>query len=440
MSVYENQTGDENEAVNTTGGGFGSQKDFHSTEIIGPVNRYTSGYWALSIPALMGRYLYRAAAALIQGSKNPSENRIINFFSKIGFTDKFPNLSAKLADNIYPIAVGLWMGFITTKYADRNAHDIKHLTSEALAYEFDKDPKDVGLKDFANSKNDIVVKIRKNYVKQNFWRYGIVSLFFSAFAMPKKIYDGFTKSGADTVDLGVSAFGIHLYDNVNNRTATFFEMAQQIVDQKINHSNIRGEILTPQDIMNLYDRRRRANEDAYTAPRMNSEKWANDFKVASKISHLMNQTYDNVKITEQANLTIPKLFYLWGHKLLDSENFVQDMAFVDLANKSKDMKEVKQVANDLKNGVKLEEAFAKFGIDVSQYKTIKQDEELAAASTQKIWQQAIKNPVEDQGLASDLATSNFMKNIKQKAALTPPPPSYIGKESARPETATGQTV
>ncbi|MEI6730087.1 MAG: hypothetical protein WCL30_02415 [Pseudomonadota bacterium] len=443
MSGNGHQTEDENATVNTTGGGFGSQKDFHSTDVIGPANKYKSDAWDYLIPTFMMRYLPRFLIKIYSGVVG-TDNKVSRLFNitvpSLGPSDKVysETLSSRAKNNLYSIIVGTLVGAVTTLFALRNLHDIHHMFAGAVGYEFEKDEKEVGRKDFFDSKNDIVEKTRHNYMSRNFWRYVIVGSFFSFFAIPNKVMQ---KEGADTVDLGVSLAGIRLVTDLFSRKESFFEMMQRITDAKVNHNDKRGDPITTEDVMNLYDCRMRATHKNYSTPKMNSEKWENDKKLAERIANLLNQSYDNVKKTEpNVDLDFRKLIYLWGHKLLDSDNFAHNIGFVELAGKSKNMKEVKQVVNDLKNGVKLEEAFAKFGIDVSQYKTVKQDEELAAASTQKIWQNAVKNPVEDQGLVRDQATSNFMQNIKQKTAMTPPPPSYIGKESTRPETATGQAV
>ncbi len=70
--------------------------------------------------------------------------------------------------------------------------------------------------------------------------------------------------------------------------------------------------------------------------------------LADRIAVLLNQTYNNTPKTEHANFTLGKFNYLVGFGLLDMSS--ASLAFVELANRSSDMKEVNAAATAIKSG------------------------------------------------------------------------------------------
>jgi len=311
---------------------------FDHTEIKGRFNQYTSGYWALALPALAARYIGRYIGQLFE-------------FDSI---EKYPGLK-----RFYPIAVGGWMAYITGLYASRTYADMKRVFSETLAYEFDKKPEDVGIRDFFNSKNAIVHTTLWNSLKYNSRRAAVASSFF-AFLLPWK----FRTTKADSVDLGVGVAGAYLVTDVLSRKVTFFEALQSFIDNKINHVESVGHVIADTDLMNLYAIHARDNPpDHLVSGKMDTVGWHNDKIIFSRMADLMNQTYGNTPNKEQAKFTVPMLIYLLGNNLITRENKAHSLAYIEIANRY-GIPEVKKAADVIKNGVPLEQVIVRYAIQL----------------------------------------------------------------------------
>src|ERR1700676_3397787 len=77
--------------------------DFKHTEINGRFNKYTSGYWALALPALSVRYAFEAISNM--GSRLAKSHNAFRFTEKI--------------EKGYAVGVGAFMMGVTTLYAYR---------------------------------------------------------------------------------------------------------------------------------------------------------------------------------------------------------------------------------------------------------------------------------------------------------------------------------
>jgi len=276
------------------------QHEFKHTAIHGRLNQYTSGYWALALPALSARYAFEAVT----------------------------NMAPKFK-NWYANSVGLFMMGVTSLYSWRTYKDMRELFAEPLAQEFDKKPKEVGFGDILKSENLLVKQARHNFFNYNARRFGVNSVFFSPYVLPHSIQP----STDNAVKLGIAANAVHLMNDVLGRKETFFERLQSFIDQKINHKDRVGDVIAATDLINLYYRHTLDMDSKFKHPRMNSQEWKDDEKVFRRMADLMNQTYGNTEVKEQADLTVDKFIYLVGMGLLDSDNPEKNLAMVEMANR-----------------------------------------------------------------------------------------------------------
>lgn len=207
---------------------------------------------------------------------------------------------------------------------------------------------------------------------------------------------------------GVGAIGIHIYGEGFLRDPSFFDMEQKLVSRTINHNDVNPYIaIEPHDIQTLIALQKRHLDKSYTPPSGMSAEGQNDEKLANRIAELFNMTYDNIPPVNNENLTLGKLNYLIGFGML--EKFPESLAYVELANKSQDMSEIKKVSKDIKNGMASQDAFAQFGIDMKGL--------VDKAEQQDI--QALPD-VTAQGVASGKMTDTIQsKSLKEFAAHTP---------------------
>jgi hypothetical protein len=337
-------------------------KSMH-TDIRGRFNQYTSGFWALALPAIAARYVGRYLLKIAQ------------------FDPKVPH-EVKPGNRLYAVIVGTGMAGMIGLYSARTWGDMKRVFSETLAYEFDKKPEEIGIHDFMASKNAIVQRTMKNFIKYNSRRTVVASTFF-AFLLGKLggQFKRFQAPEADSVDLGVGATGAYLFSDVLNRKVTFFEAMQNFIDRKINHQESVGEVITDNDLMNLYAVHARENAtDHLVAQTMDTIGWRKDQVIFGRMAELMNQTYRNTPTKERADFTVPKLIYLLGEGLITRENIDHSLAYIELANRH-GMTAVKQVVREVKEGKSFDEALSSFPISHPKPEAKKQEPAAPAGDT-----------------------------------------------------------
>ncbi len=272
--------------------------------------------------------------------------------------------------NFVSHGVGAVFGLIMGSYSLRTLSDIKSVYSEAVGYELGKKPEDVTLGDvFLKSQNAAVGVTRHAYITRTLMRAATVATFFvpwhkfRSFQEVKPKYDANAK-------VGVGAIAAYIYGEGFIREPSFFDMEQKMVSAKVNHKDINPYIkINPEDVQGLMILQRKHMDSSYQRPAGASPDGIHDMELASSITELLNQTYQNIPNTEPAHFTIGKFNFLLGFGLL--EKFPESMAFVELANKSTDMSEVKQAAGAIKAGQNPQAVFAQFGVDVNAVSTQK---------------------------------------------------------------------
>jgi len=210
-----------------------------SVPISGRFDQYRSSFWAAALAFLPIRYFPRP---FLRGSWESE-----NFYTK----------------HVYSGIAGLFMEGVTGYFALQTRKDMYSIFSQALAWEFDKDPKDVSFSDLRNSKNTMVQQTVGNYISRNLKRIAVNSFFFlpyvfGPFFKKFNILKGkwhpdnwHPESGAD---LGLGANAAYLISDVLSRRQTPFESLQSIIDRKINHAESPGDEIEVTDLLDIYER------------------------------------------------------------------------------------------------------------------------------------------------------------------------------------------
>ncbi len=279
---------------------------------------------------------------------------------------KEPSFRRYASHNFAAFGMGATVLSIMGIYSKNTLHDIKSVYAEAVGFELDKKPQDVTYKDiFFKSQNEAVKITAKAFIERSIARAATAATFFVPWQKFRpKIYQSTEPNYEANANAGLGAVGIYLYGEGFMRKPSFFDIEQKVVSSKINHNDINPYgIVIPQDIQSLLTLHRKYTDKNYSPPAGSSPEGQNDFKLAARIADLINTTYDNIPPVDQKSFTVGKFNYLVGFGLL--EKFPESMAFVELANKSTDMKEVKQAAEAIRNRQDPQEVFKRYGIDMN---------------------------------------------------------------------------
>lgn len=323
--------------------------------------RYDSSFMQLIAPLVATRYLWLAIEDI-----NP-----LNFLKKPDpktrpdFTAfKKPNFPGYMSRNFAAFGMGATFLGIVGLYSKNTLHDIKSLYAEAVGYELGRKTEDVTLSDvFLKSHNAALEVTRGAYTRRTLARAATAATFFLPWQIFRDFKDVKPKYDANA-NAGVGAVGVYLCGEGFLRNPSFFDAEQNLVSSSINHTDANpNEIIQPRNIQALLLLQRKHLNKKYQWPEVTSKDGQNELVVSERIADLLNQTYNNTPRTEPANLTIGKFNYLVGFGLLD--HFPESLAFVELANKSPDMVDVKKAAAAIQNGQNPQGVFQPFGIDLT---------------------------------------------------------------------------
>ena len=128
----------------------------------------TPRYWLIALPALTMRYAVRFMLRLFD-----YEQRAENLRKNPKYEPWIPKSHVA-----YPLLAGTIMASITGFFARRTYQDMKTLFGETVAFEFNKAPEQVTIKDLYKSQNLVVKTTMKNFIKFNVRRFLADSLFF----------------------------------------------------------------------------------------------------------------------------------------------------------------------------------------------------------------------------------------------------------------------
>lgn len=326
---------------------------------------YDSFFTQLLAPLVATRYLWLALEDInplnFRGKQKPATG-------EGQATWKKPGVGRYVFDNFAAHAMGATFLSIVGLYSKNTLHDIKSMYAEAVGYELGKKTEDVTFGDiFSKSKNQALEVTRSAYIKRTLARIATTATFFLPWhkLQPREFRQAEPKYSANT-NVGVGALGTYLCAEGFLRDPSFFDLEQKMVSTKIRHHSAMNPYASvhPQDVLTLLFLQRKHHDKDYQIAPAGSPQGQNDIKLATRIAELFNETYHNAPDKEQAHFTIGKFNYLIGFGLLDT--LPQGLAFVELANRSKDMSEVKQAAAAIQSGRDPAAVFAKWGIDINQ--------------------------------------------------------------------------
>lgn len=269
------------------------------------------------------------------------------------------------ANNFAGWGMGAMLTTMIGGYSLSTYKDMKSLYAEAIGYELGKPPEKVNFVDiFFKSKNAAVKVTRGSYIKRTLARFGVAL----SFAMPwHKLRGDKTEEPKfdSNVDLGVGIAGGYTFWEVWMREASFFDILQRTAAQSMNaKGSDTYQLVTPQAVETMITLQHKHLDKHYERPDGASQEGQHNKTLTARIAELFNQTYGNTpQGPEPAKLTVGKFVYLIGNGMLDK--FPDSLAFVELANRSSDMKDVKSAAEAIKKGQPAQEVFKQLGIDIN---------------------------------------------------------------------------
>lgn len=321
-------------------------------------SRYESPFLQLLAPFVAIRYSWLALDKInpLDFLKRGDKSRKAEVFQAEG-----KGLLNYCRNNFAALGIGSTILGIVGLYSRNTLHDIHSLYSEAVGYELGKKKEDVSYSDvFFKSNNSAVNKTCNAYVSRTLARVGTALTFFAPWHKLRGIHYEAPQYVANA-EAGTGALGVELLAEGFWRDKSFFDVEQSLAEKAINHTaNRTYEKIDATDIATLMMLQHTHLDKNYKWPQAGSQEGQNEKIVTERIADLMNQTYGNSPNIENANLTMGKLNYLIGFNLLDK--YPESLAFVELANKSNDMKEVISTANEIKNGKSVLEAFEKYSL------------------------------------------------------------------------------
>jgi len=304
-----------------------------------------------------------AANTLSYAYKNKAGHEITTT-SKLKFQDAAREHYGKVG---YGLALGVGSVALTASYAQMVYKDLRNIFGEAVAYEFDKDPRDVTFADIARSKNVIVKQSVDNFWKRTAERALTDLPFFASVKFPN----------LEIADFMIGVKGAQLFAESWRRKTTMFEDLVALVNSKINTHNGLGQPISDGEIFDLfqhYGYHTHSPKVFNTVIERNSndsQVWAKGHRVFSRIAELMNQTYaykhnsltdPNGNLVIQADFALPKFIYLLGHDLIDPSDPDHTLAYVETAN-GYGMQAVKDVQGMFAHGASVADVIKKYPVE-----------------------------------------------------------------------------
>ncbi len=341
--------------------------------------RFNSPFMQLMIPTLITRYFWLAIEDINPGNFLDKPDPALK---KPGFRPyETPSASRYLSRNFAAIGMGGTILGLIGLYSKRTYDDMKTLYSEAVGYELDKKPQDVTWNDMMKSQNAALAVTRDAYIKRTIARTAAGASFLFPWHKFRDWRSAQPKYDANA-NAGVGVMGVYLaaYEGFI-RKPSFFDVEQNLAVKAASTDDTNVvESVQASDIHSLLLLQRKHLDKNYKMPRLDCEEGQNDTQLSNRIAELMNQTYHNKVKTEHADFTMGKFNYLIGFGMLDV--FPASLGFVELANRSTDMKQVNAVAKAINAGQDPHAVFHALGIDINpaHHKEVSDDSPLPAAA------------------------------------------------------------
>lgn len=311
-----------------------------------------------------------------------------------GFTkDTKAKIKNHLIDSTYDTALGIGSLGVTATYEKRVYDDIKDIFSEAVAYETNKNPDNIGYGDLRDSTNSIVSSTLDNFIGKTQMRLGTDLGFFGraittplAKLNPKLRALNSMRFG----DITIGAKGALLINEVMKKDTTIFTDLLSLIDNKINPEKGLGESITSADVIDLYQKysHKHNPEAAFTDTTIYQQRdqmeWPQAEQVFLRVADLMNQTYmykhsslnDIARFesvtSPSVDFALPKLIYLLGNDMIDARKPEESYAYVEMAGKQGlGIEAVKEAKRMVDSGTPIDDVAKQFGVDLAPVETLK---------------------------------------------------------------------
>ncbi len=341
---------------------------------LSPTSEYVR-YLLLFLPA---RYIPRGILGAVYKDKpynkgwlaettNKGIGALRNLFGKVKEDEHFKEELEHREALAYNTIMGIGSLGLTASYSWNVYKDVKHIFSEAVAYETGKEPGQIGLTELQSSDNRIVQKTMENFWSRALKR-AVTDLFFFPAAMLRS---------APLGDLMVGLKAGTAFSETWKRKTTMFEDLVTFVNNKINPRNGLGQPISVGEVFDLYQH----YTDAYNPDKMftnvlergtgEGARWAQSQPIFQRLTELMNLTYaykhssvidpNTGHAVRQADFPLPKFIYLLGHDLIDVSKPEQTLATIEVANRY-GIGAVKEMRGMLQQGANLEQVQTRFPI------------------------------------------------------------------------------
>lgn len=237
----------------------------------------------------------------------------------------------------YDTMLGAYSLTLTTFYASKVYRDMRSLFDEAVAYELDKDPRDVTLGDVWNSKNGVVKETWKNWGSRNALRYATDLIFFGRHAK---------------LDINFGHFGLAskaglIIKDIMGRRLTTFEKLTSFVDGVIKPEDGLGTSITSESLVDLFQsytvhNRPDVSFQSVVGNNASEEvRWDYARQIFDRMAELMNQSYsykhavrydENFQPLAQKSFTLPAFIFMLGNDMIDPNNPNFTMARIEIAS------------------------------------------------------------------------------------------------------------
>lgn len=276
----------------------------------------------------------------------------------------------------YGLSLGVGSLALGLSYSYTVYKDMQHLFTESVAYELDKDPEKITIRDILSSENKIINTTAKNFWMKLAERVGLALPFF---AVARTIRYGLA-------DFTVGLTSARLLQETWNRKPTMFEDLVGFVNHKINPQNGLGQPITVAEIFDLYqhysyyNQKDKAFVNVVNTNNDEAKRWSESQILFERIAQLMNHSYaykhttqydEQGNVVKLANFTLPKFIYLLGHGMIDAHDPAKSLAYVEIAN-AHGIQSVKQAKAAFDDGADLQTVRDQFNLGVSDIRKLRE--------------------------------------------------------------------
>ncbi len=248
------------------------------------------------------------------------------------------SVAKKLRSRFYDYGLGAYSLGLTGLYAGKVVTDMNRLFTESVAYELDKDPKDVTLVDIWKSDNGIIRETWNKWATRNSVRLATDALFFGRLFLPGEDYGKF----------GLFSKGLLVMHDLWFRRLTTFEKLSQFVEKVIKPEDGLGQPVTAEHLIDLFQAHAVHNRDSMAFQNVVGNnlgeeiRWGYAKQIFDRMAELMNNSYSykhDIQIDEatmmpinNGKFTLPVFIFMLGHDMIDPNHPNYTRARIEIAS------------------------------------------------------------------------------------------------------------